>query len=250
MGEDTKVNVDRTIEQFFPPAPTLHSAHVRRVFIRAVEQRPFLTVGSFGAFYSPIATGKPAVRIEICTDDDIKRLNDDKSVEVFEDFRFDPLVEWWKYQSSDVVAMTPAVWQSKTQQDIMEHINAPKAWETSKGKAVTIAIVDSGVDESIAGFADKSTYSFCPLADTNPWIDNVGHGSMCASIACAGATAKYRGVAPEATLLSARSTFMASDLYLIYRHLIDRKRAGAFPGGLVVSNSFGHDVCQAPAFEH
>ena len=71
---------------------------------------------------------------------------------------------------------------------------------------------------------------------------------MCASIACAGATAKYRGVAPEATLLSARSTFAATDLYLIYRHLIDRKRARAFPGGLVVSNSFGHNLCQAPTF--
>ncbi|HYR27133.1 MAG TPA: S8/S53 family peptidase [Thermoanaerobaculia bacterium] len=247
MGEDIKTNSGPALEHFGLPTPTRHTAHVRRVFIRAVEQRPFLTAGSFGAFYSPIMTGKPAVRIELCTNDDIERMRDEKSVEVFEDFQFEPLLDWWRRPSS-LSPMTPPVWHSKTQRDVMEHINAPKAWETSKGKGVTIAIVDSGVDETIAGFAEKSPESFCPLVDTNPWIDTLGHGSMCASIACAGETAKYAGVAPEATLLSARSTFAATDLYLIYRHLIDRKRAGAFPGGLVVSNSFGHYTCKAPTF--
>jgi hypothetical protein len=245
MDEDLEVNADESIQQIALPTP--RNAHVRRVFIRAVEQRPFLTAGSLGAFYYPIMTGKPAVRIEICTDDDIKRLHDDKSVEVFEDFQFEPLVPWWQ-QSSGVSALTPQVWQSKTQQHVMEHIKAPKAWETSTGKGVTIAIVDSGVDGTVTGFADKSPDSFCPLPDTNPWVDSIGHGTMCASIACAGETAKYRGVAPQARLLSARSTFAATDLYLIYRHLIDRKRAGAFAGGLVVSNSFGHNACLAPAF--
>lgn len=248
MDED--MNVAQMASEHVAPSPKTRRAHARRVFIRAVEQRPFLTVGSFGALYSPIMTGKPAVRIEICTDDDIKRLHDDKSVEVFEDFQLEPLIPWWRRQGSEVGAMTPPVWRSKNQKHVMEHIQAPKAWETSKGKGVTIAIVDSGVDDTVIGFADKSGESFCPLGDTNPWTDTVGHGTMCASIACGGATAKYVGVAPEATLLSARSTFTATDLYLIYRHLIDRKRAGAFPGGLVVSNSFGHYSCTAPTFEN
>jgi len=248
MPEDTKINVDQTSEHVPLPTPTPRGAHVRRVFIRAVEQRPFLTAGSFGAFYYPILTGKAAVRIEVCTDDDIKRLHDDKSVEVFEDFQFEPLAPWWERQSSALAAMASPIWQSKTQPDVMAHINAPNAWKISKGRTVTIAVVDSGVNPSLGEFADKSVNSFCPLPDTNPWVDDVGHGTMCASIACAGEKAKYCGVAPEASLLSARSTFAATDLYLIYRHLIDRKRAGAFPGGLVVANSFGHYSCKAPAF--
>src|ERR1041385_2994740 len=240
MDEQIKVKGGVSTPPDFLPMPTPQHAHVRRVFIRTIEQRPFLTVGSFGAFYSPVMTGKPAVRIEVCTDDDIKRLRDDKLVEVFEDFQFEPLVRWWERDGSGFSPMLPPPWHSKAQRDVMEHINAPKAWEISKGKGVTIAIVDTGVDKSFVEFVDASEDSFCPLPDVDPWTDNIGHGTMCASIACAGARAKYCGVAPEATLLSARSTFAASDLYLIYRQLIVRKRAGAFPGGLVVSNSFGH----------
>jgi len=254
MPEDTEVNEGQTEELLHGVATAKKQAHVRRVFIRTVEQKAVLTVGALGALYSPFTSGKPAVRIEVCTDDDIKRLHDDKSVEVFEDFRLEPLAPWWLHRSSELKLMAPAVWQSKTQRDVLEHIRAPKAWETTKGKGVTIAVVDTGVDASTA-FVNRSNQSFCPLPDAKPWIDPVGHGTMCASIACAPATAKYAGVAPEATLLSARAydpigeTFMASDLYLVYRHLIDRKRNGAFPGGLVVSNSFGHDVCQPPAFD-
>jgi serine protease AprX len=247
MDEQINIKPDASSPANILPTPTPRRAHVRRVFLRAVEQRPFLTVRSLGAFFSPVMTGKPAVRIEVCTDEDIKRLQDDQSVEVFEDFQFEPLVRWWERDDSAFGPMLPP-WQTKAQHDVMEHINAPKAWEISKGKGVTIAIVDTGVDKSFVKFAQMSQDSFCPLPDADPWADGVGHGTMCASIACAGAKARYRGVAPEATLLSARSTFAATDLYLIYRHLIDRKRAGAFPGGLVVSNSFGHYACQAPTF--
>lgn len=248
MDQQTETNGKQTLALRTLPTPTPQHAHVRRVFIRVMEQRPFLTAGSFGAFYSPIMTGKPAVRIEVCTDEDIRRLREDKSVEVFEDFQFEPLVEWWRRPKTGFGAMAAPVWSSKNQRHVMEHINAPSAWTVSKGKGVTIAIVDSGVDGSIDGFPNKSADSFCPLPDTNPWIDHLGHGTMCASIACAGKTAKYPGVAPEATLLSGRSNFAASEIYHIYRHLLVRKREGGFPGGLVVSNSFGHYACQAPTF--
>jgi len=57
--------------------------------------------------------------------------------------------------------------------------------------------------------------------------------------------AKSKGVAPDATLLSARSTLKATDLYLIYEHLLREKKAGSFNQGLVVSNSYGECRCQS-----
>src|SRR5689334_11730918 len=112
MDEQIKINSDPPSPPNVVPMPTPQRAHVRRVFIRALEQRPFLAVRSLGAFFSPVMSGKPAVRIEVCTDDDIKRLHDDKSVEVFEDFQFEPMLRWWERESSGLGPMLPA-WQSK-----------------------------------------------------------------------------------------------------------------------------------------
>lgn len=233
------------------PEVTPRAAAVRRVFVRARQAPPLLGLGTVGAIFAPFSMSGPAVRIELHTDDEIKRLADQKHVEVFEDFQFAPFdvppQEWWK-RAPRLGAMMPPPWMSKTQADVMEHINAPQAWPESTGVGVTIAIVDTGVDVSIERFAYKSEHSISPV-DDKPWIDPVGHGTMCAAVACAGTEqAKYRGVAPNATLLSARSDFAATDLFLIYRHLLDLKRAGAFPGGLVVSNSYGHYSCAAPDF--
>jgi serine protease AprX len=71
---------------------------------------------------------------------------------------------------------------------------------------------------------------------------------MCATIAGATKSAggKFDGVAPDATILSARTTLMASDIHIIYDELISAKKGGKIPGPLVISNSYGLYTCSAP----
>ncbi|MCA1553094.1 MAG: S8 family serine peptidase, partial [Chloroflexi bacterium] len=85
-------------------------------------------------------------------------------------------------------------------------IGAPKLWEAGfTGKGVRICIVDTGIDATHPDFADR-------IADTHDFTgegvkDGHGHGTHCASIAAgsgAASNGKYRGVAPEATILVAK----------------------------------------------
>lgn len=133
--------------------------------------------------------------------------------------------------------------------DVMDHNRASKAWSQSQGEAVTIAVVDTGTDGSMTEFPDRSPHSYAP-SFASPWADTVGHGTMCAAIACGtnAAGGRYNVVAPKATLLTARSTLFASDLYLIYQELLKHKRAGEFQKGLVVSNSYGLYTCTPPSY--
>ena len=86
--------------------------------------------------------------------------------------------------------------------DVIEHINAPKAWaKKARGKGVTIGIVDTGVASVMKEFpaTRRSAYSKSFAYAEGPWVDTKGHGSMCAAIAAGSTTAggKYDGVAPE-----------------------------------------------------
>jgi subtilisin family serine protease len=184
-------------------------------------------------------------------DEEVARMREVEEFEVFEDIQFEPMPvrpdpRWWERAEG---VMSGAPWTTLTQADVMRAIRAPDAWTRSRGKDVTIAVVDTGTAGSMREFPSRSGYSISP-SFTDPWDDHVGHGTMCAAVACGSASAggRYDGVAPDATLLSARSTLRATDLYLIYSHLLREKRKGAFPGGLVVSNSFGLYRCDAPTF--
>jgi serine protease AprX len=131
----------------------------------------------------------------------------------------------------------------------MEHVKAPNTWPLSRGDGVTIAIVDTGTDASRPEFQRRSPHSYAPTL-SDPWKDLKGHGTMCAAIACGSneGGGRYNGVAPGATLLSARSTLRATDLYPLYEHLLEHKLEGSFDKGLVVSNSFALEVCQTPTY--
>jgi serine protease AprX len=136
----------------------------------------------------------------------------------------------------------------KTLGDIVERISAPKAWERTKGKGVTIAIVDSGITGNRCEFANRSDLDVPSAFQGNHWQDENGHGTMCASIAC-GSTAssgRYSGVAPEATLLSARTSCETDDIYDIYEQLIIWKNSGKISGPLVINNSYGMKICTEP----
>jgi subtilisin family serine protease len=187
--------------------------------------------------------------------DDIQRLKESPDFEVYQDVQFNPFpvtsgpAEWWNRPPSPFPAAGPPPWATKTMTDVMNHIRAREAWPITRGKGVTIAVVDTGTDPTTGEFPNRSPFDVSP-AFTTASADLVGHGSMCAAIACGSSETggRYRGVAPEATLLTARSTLNAADLYLIYQHLLREKKKGSFPGGLVVSNSYGLYTCQPPEF--
>jgi subtilisin family serine protease len=186
--------------------------------------------------------------------DEVERLRESGSFEVFDDIQFEafppprPDPRWWERSEAPFAGAT---WAGLSQRDVMERIRAPQAHAISTGEGITVAVVDTGTAGSMKEFPRRSGFSISPVYQ-DPWDDAVGHGTMCAAIACGTEVSGglYSGVAPDATLLSARSILKATDLYLIYSHLLREKRNGSFPRGLVVSNSFGHYECQPPAYPH
>ncbi len=171
-------------------------------------------------------------------------------VEIFADFDFSPPDEWHRREALKATTPGPASpppWRTKTMEDVMVHINAPRAWEMQTGSGVTIAVVDTGTDLTTQQFPHRSSHSLAPSYST-ALADPKGHGSMCAAIALGSRETggRYAGVAPSAKLLTARTTFAASDLYAIYEDLLEKKKDRVIQGRLVVSNSYGLYTCSTP----
>lgn len=178
---------------------------------------------------------------------------------VYEDVRFsevlaNPLVARrgpaWEYWNPPAAMFASAAGPllAQTQADVMAQINAPAAWATTRGLGVTIAVVDTGIAGNHPEFqAARRSPRSVSFAFADPWVDPKGHGSMCASAAAGSAAngGRYDGVAPEAQLLAARSTFFSTDIYKLYDRLIDDRQAGLI-GPLVISNSYGLYRCDAP----
>jgi len=184
--------------------------------------------------------------------EEINLLSQSDNFEVFEDIQFQPAFQpeaWWEREALKPTLAVPPPWMTKSQADVMAHNSANRAWSRARGAGVTIAVVDTGTDGSMPEFPNRSPHSYAP-SFTSAWQDTVGHGTMCAAIACGTVATggRYDGVAPDATLLSARTTLLSTDLYLIYQRLLTLKRGGEFLGGLVVSNSYGLYVCTPPNF--
>lgn len=143
-----------------------------------------------------------------------------------------------------------APWQTKTLTDVLDHIAAPKAWKKARGRGVTIGIVDTGVCSTMNEFPGwkRSPFSKSFAYSAGPWADLVGHGSMCACIAAAtdSSGGRYNGVAPDATLLAARSNLLATDIFKLYDWVLARKKSGDIPGPVVMSNSYGLYTCSPP----
>ncbi len=86
------------------------------------------------------------------------------------------------------------------------HIGVPHIWATGySGAGVSIAIVDTGVDAQHPDLEGRIVDLLDVTGEGE--VDNNGHGTHCASIAVGTGKAsngRYRGVAPGATVISAR----------------------------------------------
>jgi serine protease AprX len=134
--------------------------------------------------------------------------------------------------------------------EVLDQIRAVPAWEISRGMNVTIVVVDTGICGSLTEFPlfKRSPIDLPTAYAGNHWNDTRGHGSMCATIAAAtkAGGGRFDGVAPDATVLSARTTLMASDIYRIYDEIAALKLSGGLPGPVVFSNSYGLYTCAPP----
>ena len=86
-------------------------------------------------------------------------------------------------------------------------IQVPRLWDVGlTGEGVAIAIVDTGIDSAHPDLRGRIA-SVTDFTGDGP-ADQHGHGSHCASVAAGSGAAsegRYRGVAPEATIYSARA---------------------------------------------
>ena len=135
--------------------------------------------------------------------------------------------------------------------EVLAQIRAPEAWRTSRGAKVTVVIIDTGICGQLQEFpvAKRSSIDLPTSYAGQHWNDTQGHGSMCATIAAGTASAggRFNGVAPDAFVLSARTTLMSSDIFRIYDELAARKLSGELAGPVVISNSYGLYTCAPPA---
>jgi len=93
-------------------------------------------------------------------------------------------------------------------QTVNQHINIEAAWKHTKGKGVTIAVIDDGVDLNHPEFAGRIVHPYDATLnspDSNPKLTDDNHGTACAGMACAaGLPDGASGTAPEATLIPIR----------------------------------------------
>lgn len=135
--------------------------------------------------------------------------------------------------------------------DLLRQVKAPDAWQSSQGENVTIAVIDSGINgvhQQEFGPQRRSPESWSSDG-SNPWADDLGHGTMCATIAAAGAPfggGRFRGVAPNSTILSARTTEEPDSVFRALEHVLSKKICHEIPGPLVVNLSREIKGCDPP----
>lgn len=173
-----------------------------------------------------------APEIALFSESQIGRMVDDFGAQVVEDYRFEMEANPFAPLAG---AEAPA---SATLDDVVTQVRADRAWASTRGQGVTIAIVDTGIDGTRAEFpASKKAGAWQPAGET-PWTDWEGHGTMCAAIA-AGTTAAggtRNGIAPDAQLIACKTYFYDSELTAAYDYLTALAKAGSV---IVASNSFG-----------
>lgn len=120
-------------------------------------------------------------------------------------------------------------------------IGAPKVWDAGfKGGGIVICIVDTGVDASHPDLAGR--LSITKDFTGEGFQDNNGHGTHVAGIAAgsgAESKGKYRGVAPEATLIAAK--VLKGDGSGLMSDVMSGVEWGVDNGARVINLSLGSD---------
>jgi subtilisin family serine protease len=250
---------DLSMPQYFVKFPDPHMRLAAQPMLNADPER-----------FRPFSSENHETVLIADLSDEHRRAAERNGAKIYEDIQFHPTpiptnpfefrgTKWayWETATAHPAALAllqpgaAAPWQTKTLIDVLDHIGAPKAWKKARGKGVTLGIVDTGVSSAMSEFpsAKRSRYSKSFAYAAGPWADLVGHGSMCACIATATTAAggRYNGVAPDATLLSARTNLLATDIYKLYDWVLARKNSGDIDGPVVMSNSYGLYTCTPPA---
>jgi subtilisin family serine protease len=95
----------------------------------------------------------------------------------------------------------------------LKRIGAPAAWKTTKGKGITIAIVDTGINPTHADLKGKLVKGFDTIRGGASNTDPNGHGSGVGGVAAASTNNKtgIAGVAPDAKLMPIRACSRAGE---------------------------------------
>lgn len=92
--------------------------------------------------------------------------------------------------------------------EIDNHVNIEKAWAVTRGKGITVAVLDDGVEINHPEFSGRIVHPFDATEnneDPRPKADEDSHGTSCAGLACAaGLENGASGTAPEANLMPIR----------------------------------------------
>ncbi|KES03370.1 serine protease [Streptomyces toyocaensis] len=138
------------------------------------------------------------------------------------------------------VAATPA--HAESVRDMQWHLKAMRAdemWKVSKGRGITVAVIDSGVDDTLADLQGQvlSGKDFSKQrGDEHTDIDNHGTG-MAALIAATGSRGSLHGsygLAPEAKILPVRMRYSTEDYGQVDSH-------AAFSGAMTKAIRYAAD---------
>ncbi|WP_158674685.1 type VII secretion-associated serine protease mycosin [Streptomyces hoynatensis] len=88
----------------------------------------------------------------------------------------------------------------------MDTLRVEEMWQQTRGEGVTVAVIDTGVDDSLPELAGKVVGGTdLTFGAEGPTVDEAGHGTnMAALIAGTGEGGGVRGLAPDVDLISIR----------------------------------------------
>lgn len=208
------------------------------------RKRGYLSIGAPGSGpsfpYALLARGGGMFASPITLEGQLSSLQAEFGCEVVPEMRYEPEpsaeFEWWPFSRQDKRKMP----------DVLEAINACAIDPlSSRGEAITIAVVDSGVDPIKAEIDDnRRGAGFSSGTAGEPWQDSIGHGTRSAMIA-----GGRPGVAPAANVYPCRTDFYEGELPVIFDHLVDELLPTLDNGHLVITNSYGFRGAAPPRID-
>ena len=87
----------------------------------------------------------------------------------------------------------------------VKRVNAPAAWATNQGDGIKVAVVDTGIDNTLPDLAPNVAGGYNAVEKDKPWLDDHFHGTHVAGIIAAALDGKgVVGVAPKARLYAVK----------------------------------------------